>query len=254
LRSPFVAPAILALWLAILGLFIPGSLQADAAELRRNAEQRALERGSLTANKHGTLSVKPVNSDGFDHEQLLWLVPDLKELKNLTRLDLSNTKVVDIAPLKDLTSFTDLDLSHIQVVDFAPLKDLKSLSLGHAGREPGAPEGPDESQGSLLESCGVRRFAPLNNVKEPHEPPSDGLRGHGSRATEGPSESQNPLSGNTGVEDLTPLHNLKSLTDLGLSGTNVSDLTSLRNPKTLAPLCGLPIKITANGELLATCN
>ena len=54
----------------------------------------------------------------------------LKDLKNLTTLDLSyNSHVSDLSPLKDLKNLTTLDLSYDpQVIDLSPLKDLKNLT------------------------------------------------------------------------------------------------------------------------------
>jgi hypothetical protein len=136
----------LALWIAFIGLIVLDWLQ-------RNAEQRVMRFMTLTYND-GVLTGHAL-SNGLDDRQLLRVIPDLKDLKSLTSLDLSGTKVVRIAPLKDLKSLTSLNLDYTLVADIAPLKDLKSLgpqephdpqSVGHAGREYRAPEGPQEPQ------------------------------------------------------------------------------------------------------------
>lgn len=47
---------------------------------------------------------------------------------NIKRLDLNNSKIIDIAPLSNLTNLTELDLSYNQISDLTPLRNLTNLT------------------------------------------------------------------------------------------------------------------------------
>jgi hypothetical protein len=76
--QPFVAPAILVLWIGFIGFFVPDWLE-------RNAVLRMLKVMSLTSDEGG-LAGQPFGTRDFDDAQLLRLISDLKELKSLTSL------------------------------------------------------------------------------------------------------------------------------------------------------------------------
>ena len=76
----------------------------------------------------------------------------LKGLNALTRLILSDTQVANLEPLKDLNALTTLYLHNTEVANLEPLKGLTALthlSVWHAGRQPGAAEGPDRPDVAL---------------------------------------------------------------------------------------------------------
>ena len=52
----------------------------------------------------------------------------LERCVNLTRLNVSRTKVSDVTPLAGLTNLTRLDLGHTQINDVTPLASLSSLT------------------------------------------------------------------------------------------------------------------------------
>jgi Leucine-rich repeat (LRR) protein len=56
------------------------------------------------------------------------IISPLRELTNLTQLDLRSTQVSDLAPLCELINLTQLYLSHTQVSDLAPLSELTNLT------------------------------------------------------------------------------------------------------------------------------
>ena len=55
-------------------------------------------------------------------------VTPLKDLTQLTQLNLSYTRISDVTPLKDLTQLTKLIPSNNQISDVTPLKDLTQLT------------------------------------------------------------------------------------------------------------------------------
>ena len=128
-------------------------------------------------------------------EEVRDLTP-LKDLKNLTQLDLGYTQVRDLTPLKDLKNLTHLDLSATSVRDLTPLKDLNNLTQLNLNGTP------------------VHDFTPLKNLR---------------------NLTQLDLLG-TQISDLTSLKDLKNLTQLDLRRTPVSDLTSLKDLKSLTQL------------------
>ena len=106
----------------------------------------------------------------------------------IQELDLSGTKLADLAPLKGLTSLQRLYLQGTQVSDLTPLTELTSLlGLG-------------------LRATQVSDLTPLKGLAS--------LQGLGLQDTQ--------------VSDLTPLKGLRSLQRLHLQGTRVSDLTALK--------------------------
>ncbi|PKK82129.1 MAG: hypothetical protein CVT49_15375, partial [candidate division Zixibacteria bacterium HGW-Zixibacteria-1] len=56
------------------------------------------------------------------------IITPLKELTNLTTLDLYYNQISELAPLKELKKLTTLDLSSNQISELAPLKELKKLT------------------------------------------------------------------------------------------------------------------------------
>jgi hypothetical protein len=231
--QPFVAPAILFLWIGFIGFFIPDWLE-------RHAEQRVLKDMTLWAIEDGSLSAGPIRADWFNDEKLLRLIPDLKEVKNLTSLDLSHTRVADIAPLKDFKSLTSLNLSNTQVADIAPLKDLKSLTSLDLSLTEVADIAPMKDLKSLtslnLLDTQVADLAPLKDLKSLT---TLGLGGT-QVADLAPLKDLTSLTdlnlADTRVADIAPLKDLKSLTSLNLSGTQVADLAPLKDLKSLTSL------------------
>ncbi|HXN89062.1 MAG TPA: leucine-rich repeat domain-containing protein [Methylocella sp.] len=200
--QPFVAPTALALWIAFICLIVPDWLQ-------RNVEQRVMKFMSLT-NIDGGLAVSPASHYRFDDEKLLRLIPDLKDLKSLTRLDLSDTQVGDIALLKDLKSLVTLNLRDTQVADIASLKELKSLTSLNLSSADILPDLTTTYQSGT----NVADLTPLKDLK---------------------SLTTLELSG-TKVADIAPLRDLKGLTDLNLAATGVADIAPLKDLKSLTSL------------------
>ena len=54
----------------------------------------------------------------------------LRELKQLTILDLSSNQIGDVAPLKELTQLKELYLEGNPIGDLTPLKELTPVPLG----------------------------------------------------------------------------------------------------------------------------
>jgi len=65
---------------------------------------------------------------GCEIKDLNRIISPLKDLTDLTELNLSSNQLSDISPLKDLTNLTVLYLSYNQLSDISPLKDLTNLT------------------------------------------------------------------------------------------------------------------------------
>jgi internalin A len=60
-------------------------------------------------------------------------ISPLKELKSLTRVNLSNNEISEVFSLRELKSLTKLNLSHNQIVDIRVLEELESLTKLNLG-------------------------------------------------------------------------------------------------------------------------
>jgi hypothetical protein len=125
----------------------------------------------------------------------------IKDLKNLTYLDLSNTQVSDVSGLKDLKNLTTLKLNgdflnKMSIRDVSALKDLKNLTSLNLYR---------------TQVSDVSALKDLKNL------------------------TSLDLS-STQVSDVSALKDLKNLTSLYLVGTQVSDVSALKDLKNLTSL------------------
>ena len=147
---PWVAPASVVLWFAMIGVAIP-AYRANVTKVHLAAldgmgipptytddgfhisfpDSLWDEAASLleTAAPH-LQEIRLVDLDLSGMQ--LWDAAPLAKLTNLQSLDLSGTPVADAAPLSSLTDLQSLDLSGTPVADAAPLSsltDLQSLAL-----------------------------------------------------------------------------------------------------------------------------
>jgi hypothetical protein len=94
-------------------------------------EERSVVGLALCNNQISDLSplkeLKNLTLIELSKNQITDLSP-LKELKNLTQIDLSQNQITDLSPLKELKNLTQIDLSHNQITDLSPLKELKNLT------------------------------------------------------------------------------------------------------------------------------
>ena len=82
--------------------------------------------GDLTKGDLEQLTELYLNLKDLDGNQFTDLTP-LKDLTQLTRLDLIDNQITDLTPLKNLTQLTTLNLIDNQITDLMPLKDLTQL-------------------------------------------------------------------------------------------------------------------------------
>ncbi|MBZ5726049.1 MAG: leucine-rich repeat domain-containing protein [Acidobacteriia bacterium] len=125
-----------------------------------------------------------------------WKVTDvsaLRELRNLTQLNLSETNVTDISALRGLTHLTQLNLSETKMTGVSDLEELNSLTLLN------------------LNNTEVKYISALRRLK---------------------NLTRLDLSF-TNVKDVSALQELKNLTRLDLSFTKVTDVSALRELKNL---------------------
>ncbi len=120
----------------------------------------------------------------------------LRELKNLTQLDLSGTEVTGISALHELKNLTQLDLSGTEVTDISPLRELNGLTQLDLS---------STKVSNLLVLHELRRLTDLRII-------------------------------DTKVTDVSPVRELKNLTQLSLAGTSVTDISALRELMNLTHL------------------
>ncbi len=120
----------------------------------------------------------------------------LSGLKNLKRLNLSNTPVIDLSPLAGLEKLQRLNVWNTPVADLSPLANLPNLQRLNVWNTP------------------VADLSPLSGL--------DNL--------------QRINAWNTNVTDLSPLASLQNLQELNVSKTLVADLFPLKTLKKLQRL------------------
>lgn len=140
------------------------------------------------------------------------------ELKGLTKLHCSGTKVSSLAPVTGLTGLTEFNCGYTQVSDLCPLADLKCLAELHCV------------------STQIFELKPLAELT--------GLRVLNLSSTQ--IDDLTPLAGltnlrtlyfwDTKVESLDPITELTGLTKLHFSSTQVADLSSLAKLANLTEL------------------
>jgi internalin A len=166
----------------------------------------------------------------------------LGDLKNLTTLNLSNSKVSDVSPLKDLKNLTTLNLSRSEVSDVSPLKNLKNLTtldLSYSKVSDVSPLKDLENLTTLnLDFTAVSDVLPLKDLKN-----LTTLKLYPTAAAVSDVSPLKDLKGLTTldlnsskVSDVSPLKDLKNLTRLDLSSSKVSDVSPLKDLKNLTTL------------------
>ena len=163
-------------------------------------------------------------------------IDDIAPFANLTglqRLDLDETPVSDLSPLANLTGLQHLDLYETPVSDLTPLSNLTGLQHLYLNKTPVSDLTPLANLTGLqhlyLDETPVSDLTPLANLTGLQYLDLD----------ETPVSDLTPLSNLTGlqhlyldetpVSDLSPLSNLTGLQHLYLNKTPVSDLTPLSN-------------------------
>ena len=198
-------------------------------------------------------------------------IEPLKEMVNLTRLDLRQNQLTDLSPLAGLTQLESLELRGNNLSDLTPLAGLTNLEELRLG-----------GSGTGLDNPGITDLSPLANLTKlqylalPRQAfisdlsPLAGLTGLRSLTADGVASENtgaqitdlSPLSGltqlemlhlfNCGASDLSPLAGLTKLTELRLLGqlaftdlTPLSGMTELRILE-LTAQGGVPLRLDRN--------
>jgi Leucine-rich repeat (LRR) protein len=177
----------------------------------------------------------------------------LRELKSLTSLNLSGTKVANVSALRELKNLTSLNLFATEVADLSPLRELTSLtSLDLFDTEV-----TDISPLRKLKSLSIlnlsgTKIADVSVLRDLKAITSLGL--YGTKVTDvSPLRELKGLTSldlfATAVSDISPLRELKNLSTLNLSNTNVADLSPLRDLKSLTSVNLSGAKVTNQSAL-----
>jgi Leucine-rich repeat (LRR) protein len=164
----------------------------------------------------------------------------LRELKSLTSLNLSGTKVADLSALRELRNLTSLNLFATDVANLSPLRELTSLTSLDLFDTEVTDVSPLRKLKSLsfLNLSGTK-IADISALRDLKALSSLGL--YGAKVTDvAPLRELKGLTSldlfATAVSDISPLRELKNLSSLNLANTNVADLSPLRNLKRLTSL------------------
>ncbi len=148
----------------------------------------------------------------FNNEQfrpLDRIPPQINELSDLLTVDLSNTKITDLAPLAAMTGLMELGLYKTNITDLAPLMEMKRLRLLVIGYTNLSDFSPLERMIGLatlyLSNTRITDLAPLAPL----------------------TELRNIDVSYTQITDLSPLAGSKGFHDLTLSNTEINDLAPL---------------------------
>ena len=142
----------------------------------------------------------------------------LKNLKNLTQLHLWNNQLTDISALKNLTNLTHLDLSHSQITDISALKGLTNLTQLNLG-------GNRLTNISALK--GLTNLTQLNLGSNQLTDIS---------ALKGLTNLMQLDLWDNKITDISALKDLTNLTQLDLSGNRITDISTLCSLKNLTRL------------------
>lgn len=145
-------------------------------------------------------------------------ISDLSNLKSLKRLNIWKDKIEDIGPLCGLTNLVLLDASANNIEDIKPisgLTNLRSLNLAQNKIESIDPLSKILQLRVLELECNkVRDLRPISSLMSLVRLMLDDNR----------------------INDISPLSNLKNLRILSLAGNNINDLSSLTNMNNLKTL------------------
>ena len=164
----------------------------------------------------------------------------IKELKQLTKLDLDNTQVSDLEPIKELKQLTELYLSGTQVTDLSPIKELKQLTTLGLYNSQVSDLAPIKELKQLttlyLSYTQVSDLEPIKELKQLTELYLSYTRVSDLEPIKELKQLAELYLSNTQVSDLSPIKALKQLTTLYLSNTQVSDLSPIKELKQLTAL------------------
>ncbi|UCH96823.1 MAG: leucine-rich repeat domain-containing protein [Candidatus Aminicenantes bacterium] len=176
-------------------------------------------RGSYSLDRNG--NVTGLNLRRLRRLDLIDISP-LKELKQLTFLDLRNNKLAHLLPIRHLKNLTHLYLSNIHKSDISPINELTQLTVLHLCSNNLYDISPIEKLKQLtVLHLGTNLLSDISPIK--------GLK----------QLSKLDL-GNNNIYDISPIRELKKLTKLVLSNNN--NLTHISPIKELKQLTYLDLR------------
>ncbi|UCH98245.1 MAG: leucine-rich repeat domain-containing protein [Candidatus Aminicenantes bacterium] len=164
----------------------------------------------------------------------------LKDLKNLTHLDLTNNQISDISSLKDLKNLTHLDLHYNLISDISFLKDLKNLTyLDLHGNEISDISSLKDLKNLTHLYLNDNQISDISSLKDLKNLTYLDL--HDNRISDISSlkDLKNLIHLNlvyNQISDISSLKDLKNLTYLDLHDNRISDISSLKDLKNLIHL------------------
>ncbi|HYV95629.1 MAG TPA: COR domain-containing protein [Chitinophagales bacterium] len=191
---------------------------------------RSRERGYMPNQANNVVGLSLYNCQLRD---LQGIVANLKELSQLTEIDLSVNNLTDISSLKELRSLTSLNLTNNELIDISPLKELKQLIELSLGNNQFSDISSLENLSQLTKlsfvSCNVSDISPLKELKNLTEL-SMGIN---------PLKNISALANLTNlkrlqlweseINDISPIRELVNLEELFIEVTPLSDITPLKN-------------------------
>ncbi len=154
---------------------------------------------------------------------ILQKISDLSELEYLPQLDTlaigqQRVECSDITPLKNLTNLTYLDIELNGVKDLSPLKNLTKLKILDLLYDP------------------ISDISPLENMVEMEQLSISRTEVSDISALKNMVNMKELFFGASNIEDITPLRNMSKMHYLYLKKNKISDISSLLNCKELIRL------------------
>ncbi|MEG4329952.1 leucine-rich repeat domain-containing protein [Microcoleus sp. herbarium5] len=159
-------------------------LRKAGTDDEQEAEQILSSMTELDLSRHGKYDYKITD------------ISPLRELANLTTLELTYNQITDISALRELANLTTLELTYNQITDISALRELANLTTLKLGRN------------QITDISALRELTNLTKLD----------------------------LGSNQITDISPLRELTNLTTLDLWGNQITDISPLRELTNLTTL------------------
>ena len=175
-----------------------------------------------------------------DASDLLTILSSIPNQSQVLKLDLSQTRIIDISALTRLTNLKDLDLSGTRISDISPLRglaNLQSLDLSSTTLSDISPLRELTNLQSLnLSSTTLSDISPLRELTNLQSLNLFHTQVDNISSLRGLNNLQSLNITGTNVSDISPLRGLTKLQSLSINSTKVSDISPLRGLTNLQSL------------------
>jgi len=164
----------------------------------------------------------------------------LSQMRQLQRLNFSNTNILDISPLRNLTRLEVLNCENTKVADLTPLRyatDLKELHISLTQVTDLTPVARFQKLIDFsAENCKISNIEALKGLLLLQQINLSGSKILNINDLKQLTKLEKLLLNNTAINDLTALQNLKNLKYLQINNTKVTNVSALNSATSLEEL------------------